>query len=169
MQEFISILKYILQSNVINFILMLIVLAWCVKKLNLNKSFDESVLAVENGIKKSDSEKNNAKKNLDKAKSLIDKLPEDITKLKKSAQEKGEIFKSEIEDNAQKSILGLEKNINRTIEVEEKKISNVMTDKTIAASIELSGIQIQKLLKENPDLHNKFIMDSLDELDKVNL
>ena len=33
-------------------------------------------------------------------------------------------------------------------EVEEKKISNVMTDKTIAASIELSGIQIQKLLKE---------------------
>lgn len=169
MQEFISIFKYILQSNVINFILMLIVLAWCVKKLDLDKSFDESISAVENGIKKSDSEKNNAKKKLDNAKTLMDKLPEDIAQLKKSAEEKGEIFKSEIEDIAQKSILSFEKNINRTLEVEEKKISNVLTDKTITASIELSGIQIQRLLKEKPELHNKFIMDSLDELDKVNL
>ncbi len=169
MQEFVSVFKYILQSNVINFILMLVVLGLIVKKLNLGKSFDESISVVECGIKKSDEEKTASQSKLKEAKALIDRLPEDVAELKKAAEEKGEIFKSEIEGNAQKSILSFEKNIDATLDVEEKKISNVLTDKTIAASVELAKVQIQRLLNENPELHNKFISDSLDELDKVKL
>ena len=44
-----------------------------------------------------------------------------------------------------------------------------MTGKTVIASVELAKDNIKILLKSNPDLHNKFFEDSLDELDKVKL
>ena len=169
MQEFVSILKYILQSNLINFILMLIILCWIVKKVNMGKSFDNSIASVESGIKKSDNEKLESQEKLKSAQTLIDNLPNDVAELKKSSKDKSEIFKAEIDSNAQKSILSFEKNIESILEVEEKKISNVLTDKTTTASVELAKAHIMKLLQENPELHNKFISDSLDELGKVKL
>ena len=169
MQEIISILKYILQSNIINFILMLVILVWIVRKFNIGKSFDDSVAVVEAGIKKSDDEKLKSQEKLNEAKALIDRLPEDVKALKQSSEDKGKIFKREIENNAKKTILGINHNIEHNIEVEEQKFSNVLTDKTSTASVELAALHIKNLLASNPELHNKFIQDSLDELDKVKL
>ncbi|MCM1338554.1 MAG: hypothetical protein NC191_02655 [Muribaculaceae bacterium] len=169
MQEFISILKYILHSNIINFVLMMVILVWLVRKLNLGKTFDDSVSVVEAGIKKSDEAKQKALQNLDDAKALMERLPADIKAMKLSGENKGEIFKQEIENNAQKTISNINHNVEHTIEVEEKKFSNVMIDKTSIAAVELAGAHIIDLLKADPELHNKFIQDSLDEIDKVKL
>ncbi len=57
----------------------------------------------------------------------------------------------------------------RSLLIEEEKISNLMTGRTIAASVAMAQDNIRNLLKGNPDLHLKFIDESLDELDKVEL
>lgn len=162
-------LNYILHSNIINFIIMLYILYAIIKKVNLGKSFDTSISGIETGIKKSDNEKAKSKKVLKEAKKLIDGLPQDIETLEQNSADKIKVFKEKIEENTQKTIFDIEKNVDRAISMEEKKISNLMTEKTSSYSLEVAKQHILNQLEANPDLHNQFILNSLDELDKVKL
>ncbi len=169
MQEILSFFKYLATSNTINFIIMIIILAVIVKKMNLSASMDKSISGVESSIKKSDDEKSNAEKMLNDATLKVEELPKDIKKLEQEADLKADVFKSKIEESTQKTIFEIDKSVDRAISIEEKKMSNILTGKTIIASVELAKDQIKNLLKVNPDLHNKFFEDSLDELGRVKL
>ena len=169
MEKFSEILHYILHSNVINFAIMIWILAVIVKKLNLGKNFEKSVEDITLEIKKSDDEKAKAEKLRDEAQEILDNLPQDIETIEKSSAEKTKAFKESIEENTQKAIFNIDKNIKKSLAIEEKKISNLMTEKTSKASVELARKHIQDLLNSNPELHNKYILESLDELDKVKL
>lgn len=162
-------INYILHSNIINFIIMLLILYTIIKKINLEKTFDESIEKVHSNIVKSDKDKQEAEILLKDAKVLIEKLPEDIKNLEQNTQDKVKIFTTKITENTQKTIFNLEKNIDKAISIEEKKISNIMSEKTSKASIELAKRHILSQLENNPELHNQFIMNSLDELDKAKL
>ena len=164
-----QIYHYILHSNIINFIIMLWILYAIIKKINLGKTLEQSIENVNVSIQKSDKDKHESQITLNKAKELIEKLPEDIKTLEQTSKQKVEIFTTKITENTQKTIFDLEKNIDRAVSIEEKKISNLMSEKTSKASIELAKQHILKQLEENPELHNQFIMNSLDELDKVKL
>lgn len=169
MQEIISFFKYLATSNTINFIIMIVILAVIVKKINVRASLDKSVETIKNTIENSDIEREKAQALLLEAKQKTDALPSDILNLEKEAKSKAEVFKKQIENSTKTSITDIEKNIDRVISIEEKKLSNVITGKTAVASIELAKDNIKNLLKTNPDLHSKFIYESLDELEKVKL
>ena len=169
MEEIFSILKYLATSNAINFIIMLVILGWILKKINLGKSFAEAIECVKNSINKSVEELNQANKKLEHSQSLLKKMPSEIKDLEDNSQNKIKVFKDQIENNTNKTILELEKNIDNVLKLEEQKISNVLTDKTSIDSVELAKQHLVNLLKENPQLHEQFIQKSLNELDKVNL
>lgn len=168
-QQIISFLKYLADSNAINFVIMLIILGLIIKKIDLQKSFNSSIKNVESKITKSDEEKEAAKSTFAGAKNIIENLPQDIAALEKEALSKSKVFKEQIEESTQKAILIIQKNADRAISIEEKKISNLLTGKTITDSIELAASNLQQMLDNNPELHNKFIEESLDELDRVKL
>jgi len=167
--ETVSFVKYILSSNIINFILMAAILVWIFVKFNMGEILPKAIETVKDKIQKSDAEKSRAQKILDEAKALIDRLPQDVETLEKNSAQKIEVFKEDLENNAQKTIEGLQQSIDRALAIEEKKISNVLTDKTSIASVELAKQHIINVLNSNPDLHNQFIQNSLDELDRVKL
>ena len=169
MEQIITFAKYILHSNIINFLLMVWILYAIVKKLNLGKNFDSSIDSVKAGIQKSDDEKARSEKLLNEAKALIDKLPDDIKTLEKNNIDKVEVFKNQIKEDTHKTIFNMQKNIERAISIEEKKISNLMQERTSCASVELAKQYIVNTLKDNPELHNHFIQSSLDELERVKL
>ena len=169
MENLNSTIHYILHSNVINFAIMIWILAVIVKKLNIGKGFEKSVEDIVLEIKKSDEEKEKAIELRDEAQKILDNLPEDIDTIEKSSAEKTKAFKESIEENTQKVLFNIDNNIKKTLAIEEKKISNLMTEKTSKASIELARQHIQDLLHKNPELHNKYILESLDELEKVKL
>lgn len=148
---------------------MVTLLAIIVKKMNLGASLEKSIEAVKSTISKSDDEKAGAQKKLDSAKDLIEKLPQDIKDLEEISKGKVEVFKDKIEENTQKAIFNIEKNVDRVVSIEEKKISNLLTEKTSLASVELAKQHIEKMLEQNPELHNQFIQNSIDELDKVKI
>ncbi len=169
MQGFLSFLKYLATSNAINFIIMIVILAVIVKKMNVNSSLDKSVNNVELLIHKSDEEKQKSENELSEAKSKIDRLPADIAALEKEAASKADVFKSQIETSTKKSISNIENSVGRVISIEERKLSNLLTGKTVIASVELAKDHIKNILKANPQLHDKFIEESLEELEKVKL
>lgn len=148
---------------------MIWILAVIVKKLNLGKGFEKSVDDIVLEIKKSDEAKEKAIELKDEAQRILDDLPQDIETIEKSSAEKTKAFKDSIEENTQKALFNIDNNIKKTLAIEEKKISNLITEKTSKASIELARQHIQDLLNKNPELHNKYILESLEDLEKVKL
>ena len=169
MDNFTDILKYIANSNIINFLIMLALLIYVCKKLNLGNSFDQGIENVKSTISKSDEAKALAQNHFDKAQALIDGLPEDIKTLEKNSAQKIDIFKDKIKDNMRKAIENISKNVEKSLSIEEKKISNLLTEKTSKDAIVQAKQNIEKMLEENPELHNQFIENSITELDKAEL
>jgi F0F1-type ATP synthase membrane subunit b/b' len=167
MQEIITILKTLATSNTINFLLMVWILAVIVRKINLGNAFAKGVSEVKSLITKSEDKKNESQKNLDEVNILMEKLPQDVVDLEKASKEKAKVFKKTIEENTKNTVSNLEKNIEKVVSVEEKKISNLLQEESANASIELAKQKILEALETKPELHNEFIKDSLDELEKV--
>lgn len=164
-----ELLKKLAESNTINFIIMLGILAVIVIKMNLKASMDISISNVADIIKKSDDAKSESITKLEKSKAEIEKLPTDIENLKKEAKVKADVFKKQIENSSSEEISNIKNSVSRVMSIEEKKISNDLQKKTIEESILMAEKNIKRMLSENSDLHRQFIQESLDELDKVNL
>lgn len=164
-----ELLKKLAESNTINFIIMLGILAVIVIKMNLKASMDTSISNVAGIIKKSDEAKFESVTKLEKSKAEIEKLPTDIENLKKEAKVKADVFKKQIENSSSEEISNIKNSVSRVMSIEEKKISNDLQKKTIEESILMAERNIKRMLSEDSDLHRQFIQESLDELDKVNL
>lgn len=164
-----ELLKKLAESNTINFIIMLGILAVIVIKMNLKASMDTSISNVAGIIEKSDDAKSESITKLEKSKAEIEKLPTDIENLKKEAKVKADVFKKQIENSSSEEISNIKNSVSRVMSIEEKKISNDLQKKTIEESILMAEKNIKRMLSENSDLHRQFIQESLDELDKVNL
>ena len=169
MQEIISILKYLATSNTINFIIMVGILYWIVKKIDINKILDSWINKIKKAIKDSEEQKQQSISNLQKAKEILDGLEQDIERIDKNCDDKINVFKNQITQTTKKSIENINSNIKRTLMIDEKKISNNIVENAAKDSINQAQNDIINLLKTNPDLHNKFIQNSIEELEKVKI
>ncbi|MBE7712134.1 MAG: ATP synthase F0 subunit B [Cyanobacteria bacterium SIG26] len=169
MNEILSFIKYLATSNAINFIIMLVLLGWILNKLQLGNSFESSIKFIKDSISNSENERKQANKNLQNSKKILSKLPDDIKQMEQNTKEKIEIFKAQIEENTQKTIFEMESNADKIIELEEAKVANILTDKTSLVSINMAKKRIVDLLNTNPQMHNQFIQQSIDELERVDL
>lgn len=169
MYDLSSILKYIATSNIVNFVIMLFIFGWIIKKFSVKASFDDGVKSIENEINKSVDEKQKSAGEFRLAKDISDALPNEVQSIEKANSNKINAFKTRIEESTHKTIFDIEQNVGKVISIEEKKLSNLLADKTSKASLALAKQHIEKMLADNPDLHNQFIMNSLDELDRIEL
>ena len=169
MNETLNILKELATSNTINFAIMAILLGVIIKKLHLSTAFEKSIEAIENQISNSETEKANSSKILGKNKDLIEKLPNELEEMEKTSQSKLTAFEEKIEDNTRKTIENLVLSTDRIKSIEEKKVSNLLTQSTSKEALELAKNRMCELLENNPEMHNDFIQQSIDELDKVKI
>lgn len=169
MNETLNILKELATSNTINFAIMAILLGVIIKKLHLSTAFEKSIEAIKNQISNSETEKANSSKILGKNKDLIEKLPNELEEMEKTSQSKLTAFEEKIEDNTRKTIENLVLATDRIKTIEEKKVSNLLTQSTSKEALELAKNRIYELLEKNPEMHNDFIQQSIDELDKVKI
>lgn len=169
MNETLNILKELATSNTINFAIMAILLGVIIKKLHLSTAFEKSIEAIKNQISNSETEKANSSKILGKNKDLIEKSPNELEEMEKTSQSKLTAFEEKIEDNTRKTIENLVLATDRIKTIEEKKVSNLLTQSTSKEALELAKNRICELLEKNPEMHNDFIQQSIDELDKVKI
>ncbi len=169
MQEILSILKTLAESNTINFIIMLVILGLIVRKIHLNESFQKATDKIQNNIETSEKTKQNSQDNLAQSQKKMEELPKELATLEKTSESKIKSFEDTIKITTQKTITNINQSIQKTMAIEEKKLSNHIKERTSHESIDLAKNKIIDILKKNPNLHNQFIQQSLDELDKVKL
>lgn len=169
MDEVISFIKFLAQTNVVNFLLMIGIIVWIICKFSLTEVLDNSVAKVKESINKSEEEKEIAEKKLFKAQEQLANLPEEVAQIQKVAAEKEQILKQELENSASKSMDNIHKNAEKILEIEEKQISDSVTRQTITNSLEQAQNNIIMELKSNPQLHRQLIIDSLEEFERMEI
>ena len=136
----------LVKSNTFNFIVMLLILGWIVKKFAIKDSLEGLKNSVINSIEKAKEEKENALTELQKAEKSVENVAENIL------------------SKTEEKIKQIEDNIQRTVDAEEKTISAKLASKTAKASAELAKNHIKSMLKAHPELHKKYIDQSIEEL-----
>lgn len=169
MKNILDIWNFIVHSNAFNFIVMVLLLSWIIKKINLKESLNVMKNNIIDKIENSKSEKESASKILDDAKDQVKNLDTEIQNRLKQAESHGQDLAEKIFKDTELKIKQIENNIEKVIDTEEKTLSADLTKKTVKASVELAVKQVQNILANNPQLHEKFINESIDEIDRIKL
>lgn len=169
MKNILDIWNFIVHSNAFNFVVMVLLLSWIIKKINLKESLNVMKNNIINKIENSKSEKESASKILDDAKDQVKNLDTEIKNRLKQAESHGQDLAEKIFKDTELKIKQIENNIEKVIDTEEKTLSANLTKKTVKASVELAVKQVQNILANNPQLHEKFINESIDEIDRIKL
>lgn len=169
MENLIHIWNTIVTSNTFNFIVMLFILGWVVKKFALRTSLENLQNKVGQTIKTSEKEKENGLLTLKNAEKSVENLEEEISSNLNQAKSQAENLAKEILEKAENKVKQLELNIKKAVISEEKQISTRLMSDTAKRSSELAKSKIEKLLEDHPELHEKFINESLAELDRIEL
>ena len=169
MKELLDIWNFIVHSNTFNFIVMVLLLVWIVKKFNIKNALEVMKNNIIDSIEKSKQEKESASKTLNEANDAVKNLDSEINARITQAEEQGKNLAKQILTETDKKVKQIENNIERVVEAEEKTISSKLTSKTVKASVELSKNHIINLLKTNPELHEKFINESIEEIDRIKI
>ena len=167
MNELANFWNIIVKSNTFNFAVLLLIFAILFKKLNVSALVEKIKQDIINTINNAKAERENVKNKLYDAQKSIEHIEEEIKQRLDEASLRGEGIAKQIAANADEQVKLIEKNISRVINAEEKTLSAKITEKTLKASIELAKQHIKNTLVNNPELHNKFIDESIDNIDRV--
>ena len=154
----------IVSSNFFNFVVMVLILAWIVTKFDLINVLENLKINIHNTIKKAEEEKAAAEKELLNAQKSVENLGNEIKEKIDSAEIQAEKIAKNIALETEKKVTNIKNNIERAISAEEKTISARLSKKTALASSELAKQHIKTLLEAHPELHEKYINQSIEEL-----
>lgn len=164
---FLHIWTKILESNLFNFVLMLILLDWIVKKGKIAEKLEAGRKSIEQKITESQKAKENSIKELfelqEKSKEITKQAHEILEKSDANAVIVGE----KIVADAKKQANEFGKNLDKIIESNTKSVQNDLTEKTAQTVIKVAQNYIEKELEADRNLHIKFINKSLDALNGV--
>lgn len=157
----------IVQSNTFNFIIMLVIFTMLWQKLDITSKIEAMKLEITEFIEKSKREKELANQHLQDAEKSVANLDNEIKeKLDKSKLMAQNVF-DEIQDMANKSIEKIEANVDKIISNETRKVNTKLSHSTADNAISLATTKLQEMFAQNPELHNQYINDSIETLDRV--
>lgn len=158
----------IVESNTFNFIVFALIVAWIFKKIdikNMISSLQQKIIKILDEVRK---EHEDAKNELLNAEKAIENLEDELKNIVDDAHKSAEVISNKILDEAKKQIEGIEANAKKVIEAEEKLLISKLTRSTSQASVEAAKSHIKNVLEQTPTLHEKYINESIDELDRLN-
>lgn len=159
----------IVRSNTFNFIVLLAILAVIWNKLNISEKLEFMRQEIADFIEKSKQEKDNAQKQLKTTKKDVEHLSEEINETLEKAKISAQNVFDEIKQMTKIGIEKIEANVDKIIDNETRKINSKLTIETSQKAIDLAKEKLQKMFDENPQMHNTFIEQSIETLDKVKL
>lgn len=157
----------IVESNIFNFTIFILIFAWIFKKINLKGIFDtihQKIIDVIETAKKEEEEALTALKNAEDA---VSNLEQELAVIVADAKKSANVISEKIMNEAQKQLQNIEENANKVIDAEEKMLISKLTKGTSKASVEIAKSHIKDVLKQTPTLHEKYINESIDELDRL--
>lgn len=169
MNELLEIWDLIVKSNTFNFVLLVVIFYFIFKKINISKILTQLQQDIINSIENVKKNKIEADKKLAKAKDSVKTLDNDIEIHLKQADETAKLITQTIFQNSDKQIELIKNNVEKAISSEEKSLSVMLKDKAASAAVAIAQTHIINMLKNRPDLHDKYIEESIQELDRIQL
>lgn len=164
-----EIVDFILKTNTFNFFILFLCFALLAHYLKFGDMLENLKNAVIKKIEDAKSEKENALKNLNNAQNEVANLENDIENKIQNAKISAENVASRINDETLKNVENIIKNSENIIQSEEKSISSELLKEASLNAVSLSREYIKSELSKRPELHKKFIHESIAELDRINL
>ena len=147
MENLIEIWKQICESNLFNFVVMVLLLAWLVKKFDLGTKIEAGRKKIESNIAESETAKEENLKKLYEVQEASTKIDEEMLKVFNSAEEKARFVGEKL--------------------LEEGKIQAESIKETAQEAMKLAEQHIKSTLESDPNLHQKFIWESIDAIDGI--
>lgn len=167
MSSMISFWDLIVKSNTFNFIILVIICFILAEKLKINDVVEKIKSDIIAMLEAAKTERENAQKSFTHAKSLIEHLEDEISERLELADKQAENVANSINEASARKLAQIEKNMAKVIEAEEKTLITTLTEKTASSSVELARKYIISRLENEPELHNKYIEEAIEELEKV--
>ena len=158
----------IVESNTFNFIIFVLIIAFILKKINIGaaiSSLQQKIIKLIEDVKK---ERDNAHRELLQAEKAVENLGEELKEIVDDAQKSAKVLGEKILNEAQKQVEDIEQNAKKVIEAEEKLLISKLTKSTSQLAVETAKSHITDVLEQTPTLQEKYINESIDELDRLN-
>lgn len=159
----------ILESNLINFIVVFVIMAYIIKKINVGDKIENVRKTIKSYVDESSNEKAAAEKELSQIQAKIEHLQDDIKDIETTAQNNIKGFENKIQEEIYEKKKDIDKNAERILNLETKNFKDKLSSVLSEASINLVRKNAIEQLKNNRELHNKYINEALEGIDKINL
>ena len=159
----------ILTSNLFNFVVMLFVLGWIIKKFDIAGLLEKGRKSIEDNIQTSKDVKKESLDKLYETQEKTKEIDEKVFEILNKADKNATIVGEKLVDDAKRQAVEFDKALQKTIDGNIKALNLNLSNKTAEASIKLAKKHIEKELENNKDLHMKFINESIDALNGVKL
>lgn len=158
----------IVESNTFNFIFFVLIIALIFKKIDIKgiiNSLQQKIIKILDEVKKN---KEDAQNELLQAEKAVENLGEELKVIVNDAEKSAKVIGEKILTEAKKQIESIESNAKKVIDAEEKLLISKLAKNTSQASVEAAKSHIKDVLVRTPTLHEKYINESIDELDRLN-
>lgn len=159
----------ILESNLINFIVVFVIMAFIIKKINVGDKVENVRKTIESYVDEASNEKAAAEKELSQIQAKIEHLQDDIKDIEATAQNNIKGFENKIQEEIYEKKKDIDKNAERILNLETKNFKDKLSSVLSEASINLARKNAIEQLKNNRELHNKYINEALEGIEKINL
>ena len=159
----------IVKSNTFNFIVMLVIFAIIWQKANISEKIEKMRLEIADFIEKSKIEKENAEKELTLTKDSVANIAEIIEEKLSNAKVSAQNVFEEINNMAIVNVERIKSNVDKIIDNETRKINTKLSNETIDNAIQLAKSKLKEHFEQNPQLHEQYINENIETLDRINL
>ena len=113
MEQISSLFKYLLSSNTMNFLLMVLFLYWVVRKINLGNILSNGIVKVKDELFNSNKVKDDAGKDYIDAQKDVDNLPNILKSISDETMSGAKVVCENYQNEANKSVVSIKNNISR--------------------------------------------------------
>lgn len=159
----------IIHSNTFNFVIFVLILAYLCKKIDVSAIIEKLQEKIKQMIEDSNKAKEEAQNNLSQAEDKVKHVNEEVNTILQDANSTADKLSEKISQDAEKQVESIKNNAVKIIEAEEKVLYTALMKKTAAASLQTAEKHIKTTLANNEALHDKYINESIDKLDGLNL
>ena len=137
-------------------------------KIDAKKAFASMREEIKNVVEKSENEKKLALTELEHTEESLKNLPQELEQIIADAKTSAVNIAKDLEVKGSEEIKKLEHQADKAFKFEEKKFHELLASMTSTTAVDLARENVVSELEQKPELHNKFIDDALNELDRVN-
>jgi F0F1-type ATP synthase membrane subunit b/b' len=169
MEQILKLWELILQSNTFNFVVLVVILTIVMQKMNISEKLVQLKDEIISKLEASRKAKEDAEEYYTEAKSKTKNLPQEISERLNLANKQADNVAEMIKESKNKKLKQLSDNVIKIIDAETKTLITNLHDRTAGDAINIASRYIKNKIKEEPELQNRYIDESIRELEKITL